>query len=46
MLHLSNNEFAGPGGGNGGKGGNIMMRCDHSLHDLRHIAEMGSQIIA
>lgn len=46
MSHEHGNEFAGPGGGNGGRGGHVMLRCSKHVHDLGHIKEMGSQLSA
>ena len=46
MSHEHNNELAGPGGGNGGRGGNVFLRCTREFPDLSHIKEMGTQISA
>nr|CCC93867.1 putative GTP-binding protein [Trypanosoma congolense IL3000] len=46
MSHEHGNEFAGPGGGNGGRGGNVMLRGSRRVCDLSHISAMGNQISA
>ncbi|CCW60155.1 unnamed protein product [Phytomonas sp. EM1] len=46
MAHEHGNEFAGPGGGNGGTGGNVMLRCNRRVPDLSHIQSMGNQLSA
>ena len=46
FMHVCNNEFAGPGGGNGGRGGNVYLRCTRAYPDLSHILALGSQIRA
>ncbi|KAH8611551.1 putative GTP1 OBG 50S ribosome binding GTPase putative B [Trypanosoma vivax] len=46
MSHEHGNEFAGPGGGNGGRGGHVILRCSRRVTDLSHIMAMGNQITA
>ncbi|CBH15820.1 GTP-binding protein, putative [Trypanosoma brucei gambiense DAL972] len=46
MSHEHGNEFAGPGGGNGGRGGNVMLKGSKKVNDLSHIKAMGTQISA
>jgi GTPase len=46
MSHEHTNEFAGPGGGNGGRGGHIFLRSSKDVPDLSHIKRRGSQIVA
>lgn len=40
MLHLFANEFAGPCGGNGGKGGHIVLRANHRIKSLGGLAKV------
>lgn len=44
--HEMNNEFAGPGGGNGGKGGAVILRSTSNVSDLSHIQALGKTILA
>jgi GTP-binding protein len=46
MSHEHSNELAGPGGGNGGRGGNVFLRCSRKFPDLSHIKSMGAQVCA
>ena len=46
LHHESNREFAGPSGGNGGRGGNVVLKCSRRHGDLAHIAAFGSFIKA
>lgn len=46
MSHEHTCEFAGPGGGNGGRGGNVILRSSRKFVDLEHIQSLGSQISA
>lgn len=46
MAHEHSNEFAGPGGGNGGQGGNVFVRCTRTFPDLSHVKQLGSQVAA
>lgn len=46
MSHEHGNEFAGPGGGNGGDGGHVILRCKKRCTDLSGVEDMGSQISA
>lgn len=46
MSHEHTNEFAGPGGGNGGRGGHVLLRSSRHVPDLSHIKRRGSQIVA
>ncbi len=46
MSHEHNNELAGPGGGNGGRGGNVFCRCSSKFPDLGHVKAMGPQLCA
>lgn len=46
MAHEHSNELAGPGGGNGGKGGNVFLRTSRHLSDLAHVKQLGQQVSA
>lgn len=46
MGSVYNNEFAGPVGGNGGRGGNLFVQSQKVLTDLSHIERCGAQIVA
>lgn len=46
MTHDHTNEFGGPGGGNGGRGGHIFLRSSKLVPDLSHIKNRGAQIVA
>lgn len=37
FMHIKNNEFAGPDGGNGGRGGHIILRGNSQLWTLIHL---------
>ena len=37
FLHIKNNEFAGPDGGDGGRGGHIILRGNEQLWTLLHL---------
>lgn len=37
FLHIKNNEFAGPDGGDGGRGGHIILRGNEQLWTLVHL---------
>ena len=46
LLHNAQEEFAGPGGGNGGRGGHIFLKATRKFPDLAHIKAHGSYIQA
>eukprot|EP00760_Papus_ankaliazontas_P001014 PhM_4_TR10354/c0_g1_i1/m.80254/K03979/obgE, cgtA; GTPase len=46
FLHIMNTEFAGPAGGNGGRGGHVYLVSTHKRQDLAHIKNMGYHISA
>jgi GTP-binding protein len=46
MLHLHMEEYAGPGGGNGGRGGCVYLRCARKRQDLNHIKRLGKYVSA
>eukprot|EP00759_Apiculatamorpha_spiralis_P034431 PhF_6_TR35429/c1_g1_i1/m.51621/K03979/obgE, cgtA; GTPase len=46
FLHERNNNFGGPAGGNGGRGGNVYLVGSHKESDLSHIDAMGYHLRA